>query len=511
MTSPENNAKIPWVRRVILALVRLLCRAFFRRVEVVGLDNVPTDRGGVMVAWHPNGMVDPGLILATFPGDVVFGARHSAFRLPVLGWLMRAIGTVPIFRAGDTRQMSVEARREANLTSLDALAGRVAAGSFSCLFPEGESHDEPHPLDLKTGAARFYYRARQLSKPGGEPPVIQPVGLHYDAKREFRSSVLVVFHPPMVIPAELDERPGEDESSETGRERCRALTEVIDTQLDEVVLATESWETHRLLHRTRKLVRAERACRAGANPGRADMRERTLAFARVWKGYYRRLMSHPKRVAALRSRVDEYDADLRALGIEDHELDRSPKLASRFLAVALAAQVIGVYGLLPPLMVIGYMVNLPVAIGLWVLSKLVSQKRKDEATIKMLFGAAAFPISWLAAGLLTAWSHHQLHMVFPSLPDAPLLAGLFVVGLGAVGGVVALRYQRLALETARALRVRLTRARRRATLARLLEERARLCDQVLSMAEGLDLPGRITADGRADADGWLDSGSTSGA
>ncbi len=507
----SKEGRTPWVRRGILALIRLLCAAFFRSVEVVGLDNVPRDRGGVMVAWHPNGMVDPGLILATFPGDVVFGARHGAFRVPVLGWLMRAIGTVPIFRVSDTRGMSVDERREANLGSLDALAGRVAAGSFSCLFPEGESHDEPHPLDLKTGAARFYYRARQLSPADGNAPVILPVGLHYDAKREFRSNVLVVFHPPLSVPPELDLDPDPDEDEELSRDRCRQLTALIDRQLDEVVLATESWETHRLMHRTRKLVRAERACRAGANPGRVDMRERTLAFARVWKAYYERLMSHPTRVAALRARIDEYDADLRALGIEDHELDRGPKLASRFLAVALAAQVIGVYGLLPPLMVIGYMVNLPVAIGLWVLSKMVSQKRKDEATIKMMFGAAAFPVSWFAAGLLTAWSHHQLHTVFPTLPDAPLLAGLFVVALGAIGGVVALRYQRLALETARALRVRLTRARRRATLARLREERARLCDQVLALAEGLDLPGRISADGRAEADGWMESRSPSGA
>ena len=333
------------------------------------------------------------------------------------------------------------------------------------------AQDEPHPLDLKTGAARLYYRARGLCEPGALPPVIIPVGLHYDAKREFRSNVLVVFHPPIEIPEELDVRPARDEEGEAGKARCHALTGLIDRELEGVVLATESWETHHLIHRTRKLVRAERASRA---------------------------------------RVDEYDADLRALGIEDHELDRSPRLTSPFLAVALVAQVVGVYGLLPPLMVIGYMVNLPVAIGLWVLSKLLATQRKDEATLKMIFGAAAFPFSWLAAGLLTAWGHRQVHAAFPTLPDTPVLAGLFVVALGALGGVVALRYQRLALETARALRVRLTRARRRATLAHLRVERAKLCDQVLALAEGLDLPGSIGADGRIGMDGWVESGAPTG-
>lgn len=357
MTGMATRARSSRVRELLLRFIRLLCASFFRRVEVVGLGNVPNDRGGVLVAWHPNGMVDPGMILATFPGPVVFGARHGAFRFPVLGWLMRAIGTVPIFRAGDTRDLSPEERQRANMGSLDALAERVAGGWFSCLFPEGESHDEPHPLDLKTGASRLYYRACQLCDPAAPPPVIIPVGLHYDAKREFRSNVLVVFHPPIEIPAELDVLPAEDGDAEAAKERCHALTELIDGELEEVVLATESWETHHLM---------------------------------------------------------------------------------------------------------------------------------------------------------TYWGHRQVHMAFPTLPDAPVLAGLFVVALGAVGGVVALRYQRLALETARALRVRLTRARRRATLAHLRAERARLCDQVLALAEGLDLPGSIGDDGRIGMDGWVESGAPSG-
>ena len=490
--------------RLLIGLVRLLCGAFFRRVDVVGLSNVPREGGGVLVAWHPNGMVDPGLILATCPGTVAFGARHGSFRVPLLGWLMRIIGTVPIYRLQDRSGLDPDARRRANLESLDALAGRVAAGSFSCLFPEGRSHDQPHPMELKTGAARFYYRARQLGSAGEPPPVILPVGLHYDAKREFRSKVLVVYHPPIELSAELDVTPEPDESADDARQRCRALTDEMDRVLRDVVMATETWETHHLIQRTRKLMRAERAHRAGADPARSEMRERTLGFARVWRGYYRRMSTHPARVTALRAKIDEYDADLRILGLEDHELDRGPRMGSPGRAALLVAQVVGVYLLLPPLLLVGYMVNLPVAIGLWVLSKIVAQKRKDEATVKLMFGALAFPFSWAAAGLLAGWAHHQVHVAFPAVvPDAPLTAALVVVALGAVGGAVALRYLRLVRETARAVRVRLTRTRRRQTLERLRHERGVLCDEVLALADGLALPGRVSADGTVDGEDWL--------
>ena len=89
---------------------------------------------------------------------------------------------MPIYRASDVKG-DAEARRAANRKSLDVLAHKIANGSFSALFPEGVSHDAPHLMKLKSGAARLYYRARQLQEPQDKPPVIIPVGLHYDHKQ----------------------------------------------------------------------------------------------------------------------------------------------------------------------------------------------------------------------------------------------------------------------------------------------------------------------------------------
>ena len=77
------------LERVLLVVLKGLVHAFFRRVEVVGAENVPQDRGGVLVAWHPNGLVDPSLVTATFPGRVVFGAKHGLFRWPLFGRIMK--------------------------------------------------------------------------------------------------------------------------------------------------------------------------------------------------------------------------------------------------------------------------------------------------------------------------------------------------------------------------------------------------------------------------------------
>lgn len=474
--------------------VRFLIRAFFRRVEVTGLEYLPKDGGGILVSWHPNGLIDPALILAHFPRQVVFGARHGLFKWPLLGQIMKAAGTVPIYRPQDAGG-DPESRREQNARSLDALAERVAEGSYSCLFPEGDSHDAPHLLELKTGAARFYYRARELSRAGPDPVII-PVGLHYDDKNAFRSHALVSFHPPIQLSEFLAALPAAGEAPEDGWTRVKQLTAEIDRVLREVVHATESWEVHYLMHRVRKLVRAERAVRSGAELHKPRMAERTLAFARVWAGYHVRTGTHPDETAALQARIEAYDADMRALRIEDHELDGSPRLVSPWLVFLLVLQVMLVFLVLPPVLLLGMAVNLLPALGLWALAKLAARREKDEATVKVLFGAVAFPLTWTIAGWLAWRAHVYLETMYPVLPDHGWSMAVWVALLSALGGMLSLRYLRVVRETARAVRVRLTRARARIAVAHLRVERSELYDAIVQLVGDLDLPGAVTADGR---------------
>jgi hypothetical protein len=326
--------------------------------------------------------------------------------------------------------------------------------------------------------------------------VILPVGLHYDKKQVFRSNALVAFHPPIVLPHVLDVTPSDDEDEDVEKERTKQLTALIETSLREVVHATDDWELHDLMQRTRRLVRAERAARAGADPGRTSMGERVLGFARVRIGYYTLMERNPELVARLRARVADYDADLRALQLEDYDLDRDPKLLSPWLAILLVLQTIVVFLLLPPVIVLGYLVNLPSALLLRALARVGAKHEKDEATIKLLVGLILFPGTWIAAGIGAARLHEQLHVLYPAVPNTPVLAGVATALLAGLGGAIAVRYLRVAGETARAVRVRLTRRSRWVAVKRLRVERRKLTDAIEAMIEGVALPGSVAADGR---------------
>jgi 1-acyl-sn-glycerol-3-phosphate acyltransferase len=491
-------------RNLVVSYARLLLRLFFRRIEVTGLENVPAEGGGLLVFWHPNGTIDAVVLLTRCPRPVVIGARHGLFAIPILGWMMRQVGAVPIYRRRDMKGGAPDARRPgaarqdaarqdaarreaerrdaerraANRESIDALARAVADGGFAALFPEGQSHDEPSLQTLKTGAAHLYYRACDLLQSGSPRPVILPVGLHYDKKAIWGSRVLVTFHPPLELPAELAQ-PAVDEAER--REQARRLTSELERILREVILATESWELHNLFQRVRKLVRAEGLARRGARSEPPDMAERVRHFGRIWNNYRRGIETHPRETSSLLSSVSFYDRCLRALGVEDHELDGATWKLSRRRTLLVLAQFLAIHLILPFFLLIGVLVNLPTMLLLQGLTKLTARMYKDEASIKLMVGALLFPLVWLGVAVLVAWGGGTLARVYPSIHYSPLLTGLVAFLLSAFGGLLALQFRAIASEVLRTLRVRIALTRRRHAVAWLLAERARLFDRFLEL------------------------------
>jgi hypothetical protein len=160
--------------------------------------------------------------------------------------------------------------------------------------------------------------------------------------------------------------------------------------------------------------RASRASRAGVRLPQSDMQERTLGFERVWRGYALAKQREPERSTALYRRVELYDAELRTLGLTDEDLDSSPKLLSRWLPSLLVLQAVLVYGLLPPILVVGTAINFVPYRVLGMLASATAKAGKDVATVKLFGGLVLFPLTWLAAGALSAYGVIDLSRAFPA-------------------------------------------------------------------------------------------------
>ncbi len=466
--------KVRWFATNLLGL-------FFNHVEVVGVENVPSVGGGLIVAWHPNGIIDPALILSKLPREVVFGARHGLFLWPLLGRLMRAIETVPIYRAEDGGDEDL--RKKANTESLNELANAVVNGKFAVLFPEGVSHDRSFVQPIRRGAARLYFAAVDRSVDTA-PPVIVPVGLHYNQKRGFRSKVLVVFYPPLPVDG-IHHAPDERDLG------TQQLTDLIESTIHDVIGATEDWETHHLMHQARRIVRVESELDNEQLRVLSPLHERAVGFARIHKGYTERLRSDPKRIGLLYNRLRLYNEDIRALGFHERELGAGAIKVSPWIPLILVLQGAMIYLLLPPILLIGYTVNSLPALLLRAWCLFGAKDKKDEASIKLLGGMVLFPMFWILAGVVTVSSYSLVAEYFPNIPTSPLVAGVCVAILSALGGAVAVRYLRLSRRLLRQIRVGFTRRMASESVYRLLAERRAIYEELIDLREGLELPEQL--------------------
>ncbi|MDP6706217.1 MAG: MFS transporter [Alphaproteobacteria bacterium] len=126
-------------------LVWLLISTIYR-VRPTGLDSLP-DRGAALLVANHVSYVDAPIIAGSIRRPVRFVMDHQIFRVPVLNFIFRTAGAVPIA----PRRVD-EAMYEA---AFEKICDYLAAGELVCIFPEGQitRHGEMNPF--RGGVARI--------------------------------------------------------------------------------------------------------------------------------------------------------------------------------------------------------------------------------------------------------------------------------------------------------------------------------------------------------------------
>jgi glycerol-3-phosphate O-acyltransferase / dihydroxyacetone phosphate acyltransferase len=279
------------MRRAMTAFFRLCLRIFFRRIELLGIESIPGDRSVIFAVNHPNGLVDPLFLICYAPRPVSFLAKAPLFHYPVIGWFVKTIDAIPVYRKQDDTTGSNE---ETFARSREILE----RGGSIAIFPEGTTHDDPQMRELKTGAARIALGSRAARM------TVVPTGIYYTSKHTFRSSALVLFGTPIDV-APL--APG----VEPPVAAVDALTAKIEAGLDDVTLQADSHAALALIARAEDIFTADDAQPLAQE---FDLRRRFIT------GYQHLRARDPERLERLRSAIATFDAELRRARIDVHEL-----------------------------------------------------------------------------------------------------------------------------------------------------------------------------------------------
>lgn len=141
------SEKFPLVYRVSQRLARIFLAAI-TKPQWSGAENLPRQGGFIAVSNHVTTLDSVTfmhfLVANGFPVRVL--AKDSLFRVPVVGWIAKKSGMVPVYRSSDKASDALKDAKEA-----------LRKGACVGIFPEGTLTRDPDlwPMKGHTGVARM--------------------------------------------------------------------------------------------------------------------------------------------------------------------------------------------------------------------------------------------------------------------------------------------------------------------------------------------------------------------
>ncbi len=361
--------------RFVRATIRFALGLFYRLEVIFRTGDL---EGPVLfVGNHPNSLIDPALVFVITARQVTFLAKEPLFRVPVFGWLLRAVGALPVYRKADH-----PGQMEKNEGTLEAASSALRNGKAIVIFPECKSHSEPQLAEIKTGCARIALRVAR----GGKPLRIVPIGLTYAQKHRFRSRVQLEVGEPLQVP------PPPDDAGE--QEWVRQLTDQVSERMRQVTLNLEEWADLKLIETAENLY----ALKIGE---KAKDPERMRRFA---QGVQLLRHEQPERFERIREDVMSFRTRLEMVNAAPTDLKLAYRKTEvlRFMGRNLLAMTVGF-----PLFAIGVVVF---AVPFWLIrltARLLPLPKDRVGTFKFVGALVMTPI-WQA---LLCWLGYRAYGV----------------------------------------------------------------------------------------------------
>ncbi len=218
---------------------------FYEKSTTIGKQFFNLKRPCIVVANHPNTLLDPVNIVIRLPQKNHFLGNAGLFAHPFTDWLFRNLWTIPIKRQQD------KVNHVKNSDSFKQCDEFLLGGGCLFIAPEGSSWQERHLREIKTGTARIALSVE--SKSNFQLGLnIQPFGQTYTKQGHFWSRLFIEGVAPIRV---ADFKEIFEKDYETA---VSAITKEIEIRLRSAMIDTDDAAQDILLARCEKLLIGEK-------------------------------------------------------------------------------------------------------------------------------------------------------------------------------------------------------------------------------------------------------------
>ena len=332
---------------------RVLMSTWFREITIIDIENLPKDRGCVVVSWNDGGLFDKMLTQSLLPLE----------------------------------QISINGQID-DQNELNELAAQIATGKSIVVFPGNESNLHSDKESTRNFVAKLALEASKIAE--GKKPVIIPLGVHYSKGHYFRERVALTIERPIEISGTTDE-----------------LSEVISGELSRASLSRDEWQDRELIWKARSIIQAERSRQNPDLEKITTYGDGVLGARRVRAAWEWLAKNDTAKCSMLESRTKEHMSVLQNLDLRPHHVDERPQSVTNkgfarsiFLWLFAWSFMLGfvtfsaIIGSFPPFLLV-------VLVDRWIGNKM---KEIDRGALKLYSAVVIYPIWWIIAAGAFTWA-----------------------------------------------------------------------------------------------------------
>lgn len=360
----------------------------YRKVEVVGKENIPTDGAVIIAPNHCNTLMDALVILRAFKDESVFGARADIFNKPFIAKIMTFVRILPMVRQRDGLR-NVLKNNETQEIIVETLEHKVRF----CMYPEGR-HRPAHSLQT-LGKGTFRAALAANAKFGDKMPVyIVPTGIEYGDYFRYRSTCLITFGEALNVTEFV-----KGLNVENDVQMIEPLRKELASRMSKLITYIKDDEQLYTKWALTKMLAVDKGLRYGGCG--KSLHEGMLANREIVAKIENACESKPEEMEKLLGKVEEFDKKRRKKGISIYSF-RKKNEGLNAAGKALAALI----GL--PYWIFSAVVSSP----MWLTYNLLRSKTRDKAFhntvgfgVKLALGTILFIIYAILAFCLLPWPY----------------------------------------------------------------------------------------------------------